>query len=161
MSAYAYIEEDKVIIGNDYIERRFSIKDDQLVTSEIINKRIDGEKSLKFKNYSAEFIVAFKKKKLIGNATEFLSSNNLKLDSVNVLKHRVEFIFKRCSYNGARITFIESIEIGDDDHYMHKYIEMVVAPEEQHLITIDYIDCELILDNDAFSNDFVCFLSNI
>ena len=37
MSAYAYIEEDKVIIGNDYIERRFSIKDDQLVTSEIIN----------------------------------------------------------------------------------------------------------------------------
>ena len=145
MGAYAYIEEDKVIIGNDYIERRFSIKDDQLVTSEIINKRIDGEKSLKFKNYSAEFIVAFKKKKLIGYATEFLSSNNLKLDSVNVLKHRVEFIFKRCSYNGARITFVESIEIGDDDHYMRKYIEMVVAPEEQHLIAIDYIDCEHIL----------------
>ena len=49
MSAYAYIEEDKVIIGNDYIERRFSIKDDQLVTSEIINKRFDGGKSIKFK----------------------------------------------------------------------------------------------------------------
>ena len=145
VSAYAFIEEDKVIIGNDYIERRFSIKDDQLVTSEIINKRIDGKKTIKFKNYSAEFIVAFKKKKSIGYATEFLSSNNLKLDSVNVLKHRVEFVFKRCSYNGARITFIESIEIDDDDHYMHKYIEMVVAPEEQHLITIDYIDCEHIL----------------
>lgn len=142
MSAYAYIEDDKVIIGNDYIERRFSIKNDHLVTTEIVNKRIDGEKTIKFNNYSAEFIVAFKVKKLIGYATEFLSSNNLKLDNVNVFKHRVEFIFKRCSYNGARITFIESIEIGDDDHYMHKYIEMVVAPEEQHLITIDYIDCE-------------------
>jgi hypothetical protein len=145
MGAYAYIEENKVIIGNDYIERRFSLKDNHLVTSEIINKRIDGEKSIKFKNYSAEFIVAFKKEKLIGSATEFLSSNNLKLDTVNVLNRRVEFIFKRCSYNGAKITFIESIEIGDDDHYMHKYIEMVVDPEEQHLLTIDYIDGEHIL----------------
>lgn len=145
MSAYAYIEDDKVIIGNDFIERRFSIENKQLVTSEIINKRIDGEKSIKFKKYSAEFIVAFRVKKIIGHSTEFLSSNNLKLDSVNVFKHRVEFIFKRCSYNGARITFIESIEIGDNDHFMHKYIEMVVAPEEQHLITLDYIDCEHIL----------------
>lgn len=145
MSAYAYIENDKVIIGNDYIERRFSIKDNQLTTTEIINKRIDGEKSIKFKNYSAEFVVAFRVKKTFGYTTEFLSSNNLKLDNVNVFKHRVEFIYKRCSYNGARITFVESIEIGDDDHYMRKYIEMVVAPEEQHLITLDYIDGEHIL----------------
>lgn len=145
MSAYAYIENDKVIIGNDYIERRFSIKDNQLTTTEIINKRIDGEKSIKFKNYSAEFIVAFRVKKTFGYTTEFLSSNNLKLDNVNVFKHRVEFIYKRCSYNGARITFVESIEIGDDEHYMRKYIEMVVAPEEQHLITLDYIDGEHIL----------------
>ena len=145
MSAYAYIENDKVIIGNDYIERRFSIKDNQLTTTEIINKRIDGEKSIKFKNYSAEFIIAFRVKKTFGYTTEFLSSNNLKLDNVNVFKHRVEFIYKRCSYNGARITFVESIEIGDDEHYMRKYIEMVVAPEEQHLITLDYIDGEHIL----------------
>lgn len=145
MSAYAYIENDKVIIGNNYIERRFSIKDNQLTTTEIINKRIDGEKSIKLKNYSAEFIVAFRVKKTFGYTTEFLSSNNLKLDNVNVFKHRVEFIYKRCSYNGARITFVESIEIGDDEHYMQKYIEMVVAPEEQHLITLDYIDGEHIL----------------
>lgn len=145
MSAYAYIEEDRVIIGNDCIERQFSIKDNKLVTTKIINKRIDGEKVLNFKNYSAEFVVAFKVKKTIGYATEFLSSNNLKLDNVNVLNHRVEFVFKRCSYNGARITFVESIEIGDEDHFMRKHIEMVVAPEEQHLITIDYIDCEHIL----------------
>ena len=145
MSAYAYIEENQVIIGNEYIERRFAIKDDCLVTTEIINKRTDGNKCIKFNSYSAEFIVAFKVKKTFGNSTEFLSSNNLKLDNVNVFKHRVEFIFKRCSYNGAKITFIESVEIGDDDHYMRKYIEMVVAPEEQHLITIDYIDNEHIL----------------
>ncbi len=145
MSAYAYIENDKVIIGNDYIERRFSIKENQLRTTEIINKRIDGEKSIKFKKYSSEFVVAFKVKKTLGYKTEFLSSNNLKLDNVNVFKHRVEFVYKRCSYNGAKITFIESVEIGDDDHYMRKYIEMVVAPEEQHLITIDYIDGEHIL----------------
>lgn len=71
MSAYAYIEENQVIIGNDYIERRFSTKDNRLVTTEIINKRVDGEKSLKFKNYSAEFIVAFKVGKLLGSSTEF------------------------------------------------------------------------------------------
>lgn len=146
MSAYAYIEDNQVIIGNDYIERRFSTKNNCLTTTEIINKR-DDEKTLKFKNYSAEFVIAFKVKKMIGSSTEFLSSNNLVLENVNVLKRRVEFVFQRCSYNGAKITFIESIEINDDDHYMRKYIEMVVAPEEQHLITVDYIDCEHILIN--------------
>ncbi len=145
MSAYAYIEENEVVIGNDYIERRFSTKDNQLVTTEIINKRIDGEKSLKFKNYSAEFIVAFKVKKFFGDSDEFLSSNNLVLENINIFKRRVEFTFKRCMYNGAKITFIEGIEINDDDHFMRKNIEMIVAPEEQHLITIDYIDCEHIL----------------
>ena len=89
MSAYAYIKDDKVIIGNDFIERQFSIKDNKLVTAKIINKRIDGEKTLNFKNYSAEFIVAFKVKKTIGYATEFLSSNNLKLDNVNVISPSV------------------------------------------------------------------------
>ena len=82
---------------------------------------------------------------MIGSSTEFLSSNNLILENVNVFKRRVEFVFKRCSYNGSKITFIESIEINDDDHYMRKYIEMIVAPEEQHLLTVDYIDCEHIL----------------
>ncbi|MBR2954363.1 MAG: hypothetical protein IKC45_08285 [Clostridia bacterium] len=144
MSAYAYIEDNQVVIGNDYIERRFSTKDNRLTTTEIINKR-DGGKTVEFKNYSAEFVIAFKVKKLMFSSTEFLSSNNLILENVNVFKRRVEFVFKRCSYNGAKITFIESIEINDDDHYMHKYIEMVVAPEEQHLITVDYIDCEHIL----------------
>lgn len=145
MSAYAYIEKDEVIIGNDYIERRFSTKDNRLVTTKIINKRTDSEKSIIFKKYSAEFFVAFKVKKLLSYSTDFLSSNNLQLENVNIYKHRVEFVFKRCSYNGAKITFIESIEIEDNEHYMHKYIEMVVDPEEQHLITIDYIDCEHIL----------------
>ena len=46
MSAYAYIEDNQVVIGNDYIERRFSTKNNRLTTTEIINKRIDGEKVL-------------------------------------------------------------------------------------------------------------------
>ena len=145
MSSYAYIENDIVTIGNDYIERKFSVNNNHIVTTEIINKRIDGGKSIKFKNYSAEFFVAFKVKKFFGYSTEFLSSNNLELENVNVFKRRVEFAFKPYSYRGAKITFIESVEIEDENHYMHKYIEMVVAPEEQHLITIDYIDCEHIL----------------
>lgn len=145
MSSYAYIENDVVIIGNDYIERKFSIKDNHIVTTEIINKRIEGEKSIKFKAYSAEFVVALKVKSFLRNATAFLSSNNLQLDTVNVFKHRVEFVFKPYAYNGARITFIESVEIQDNDHFMHKYVEMMVAPEYQHLLTVDYIDCEHII----------------
>ena len=79
MSAYVYIEDNQVVIGNDYIERKFSTKNNCLVTTEIINKR-DGGKILKFKNYSAEFVIAFKVKKMIGSSTEFLSSNNLILE---------------------------------------------------------------------------------
>ena len=35
--AYAYFENDIAIIGNDYIERKFSTKNNHLVTTEIIN----------------------------------------------------------------------------------------------------------------------------
>lgn len=146
--AYAFFENNTAIIGNDYIERRFSTENNKLVTTEIINKWVDGEKTLNFKKFSAEFFIAFKRKKLFGYATDFLSSNDLTLDNVNVFKRRVEFIFKPYVYNGARITFIINVEIEDDKHYMHKYIEMMVDSDRQHLITIDYIDCEHIcIDN--------------
>ena len=59
--------------------------------------------------FSAEFFIAFKRKKLFGFATDFLSSNDLTLDNVNVFKRRVEFIFKPYAYNGARITFIVNV----------------------------------------------------
>lgn len=143
--AYAYFENDSAIIGNDYIERRFSTKDNRLTTTEIVNKRIEGEKTLKFKQFSAEFFIGFRRKKTFGYTTDFLSSNDLKVQNVNVLKRRVEFVFEPYSYNGARITFIMSVEIEDDKHYMHKYIEMMIDPDRQHLVTIDYIDCEHIL----------------
>lgn len=146
--SYVYFENDTAIIGNDYIERRFSTKDNRLATTEIVNKRIDGEKILKFKSFSAEFFVAFRRKKTFGYATDFLSSNDLKVQNVNVLKRRVEFVFEPYTYNGARITFIMNVQIEDDKHYMHKNIEMMVDPERQHLVTIDYIDCEHIcVDN--------------
>lgn len=143
--AYAYFENNTAIIGNDYIERRFSTKDNRLTTTEIVNKRIDGEKTLKVKAFSAEFFIGFRRKKMFGYTTDFLSSNDLKVQNVNVLKRRVEFVFEPYIYNGARITFIMSVEIEDDKHYMHKYIEMMVDPDRQHLVTIDYIDCEHIL----------------
>lgn len=146
--SYALFENNAVVIGNDYIERRFSTENNKLVTTEIINKRIDGNKTLNFKKFSAEFFIAFKRKKFLGFTTDFLSSNELTLDNVNVFKRRVEFIFKPYAYNGARITFIVNVEVEDDNHYMHKYIEMMVDSDRQHLITIDYIDCEHIcIDN--------------
>ena len=144
-NVYAYFVDNSVVIGNDFIERRFSTENNRLITTEIINKRTETEKSIKFKPSSAEFIVAFKIKKFIGYSTAFLSSNNLEIENVNVFKHRVEFVFKPCVFNGAKISFIETVQIEENHHYMHKYIEMVVAPEHQHLITIDYIDCEHIL----------------
>ncbi len=146
--AYVCFENDTAVIGNDYIERRFSTADNRLTTTEIINKRIDGGKSLKFKKFSAEFFVGFRRKKFFGYTTDFLSSNDLKVQSVNVFKRRVEFVFEPYTYNGARITFIMNVEIEDNKHYMHKNIEMMVDPDRQHLVTIDYIDCEHIcIDN--------------
>lgn len=140
--SYAYFENDTAIIGNDYIERRFSTKDNRLVTTEIVNKRIKGNKSVKFRKFSAEFFIGFKRKKMFGSTTDFLSSNELTVDNVNVFKRRVEFVFKPYTYNGARITFIVNVEIEDDNHYMTKYIEMIVDPDRQHLVTVDYIDGE-------------------
>ena len=140
--AYAYFENTTATIGNDYIERQFSTENHKLVTTKILNKRIEGGKTLAFKSFSAEFFVGFKRKKLFGYDTDFVSSNDLILDKVNVFKRRVEFVFEPYSYNGAKITFIMNVEIEDNCHYMRKNIEMMVPPEQQHLITLDYIDCE-------------------
>ena len=74
--AYAYFENDIAIIGNDYIERKFSTKNNHLVTTEIINKRINGEKSVKFDDFSAEFFVAFKVKKLFGGKSIYKERDN-------------------------------------------------------------------------------------
>ena len=70
--SYALFENNTAVIGNDYIERRFTTENNKLVTTEIINKWVDGGKTLKFKKFSAEFFIAFKRKKLFGFATDFL-----------------------------------------------------------------------------------------
>ena len=46
-----------------------------------------------------------------------------------------------CALSGLN-GYIVNVEIEDDKHYMHKYIEMMVDPNRQHLVTVDYIDCE-------------------
>ena len=142
MSAYAYLEENTVIIGNDFIERRFDTKNGHLTTAELINKRTSPQTVLKLKSFSAEFFIGFRVKKSIGWGTQFLSSNDLKLQSVNTYKRRVEFVFEPYRFSGAEITFIVSVEIEDDKHYMRKFIEVMIPLESQHLVTIDYIDCE-------------------
>ena len=50
--SYALFENNTAVIGNDYIERRFSTENNKLVTTEIINKWVDGSKTLKFKKFS-------------------------------------------------------------------------------------------------------------
>lgn len=140
--AYAYFENDVAIIGNDYLERCFSTKDNKLSTIKIVNKRIKGEKTVEFNSFSAEFYIALKKKKFFGYETEIISSNQLELNDVSIFNRRVSFLFKPFIYNTVPITFIVNVEIEDDKHYMHKYIEMMVDPNRQHLVTVDYIDCE-------------------
>lgn len=141
--AYAYADGDTtILIGNDYIERRFSTSGDRLRTEEIVNRRIDGGLSLKLTSFSAEFFIGFKTGGVFHSKTEFLSSNELTVDNVNIFKNRVEFIFKPYAFSGARITFILNIEVDDDTPYMSKYIEMIVDERFQQNITVDYIDCE-------------------
>lgn len=140
---YAYADDNgKIFIGNDYIERRFLSVGDKLRTEEIVNKRIDGGLSLKLTSFSAEFFIGFKTEGKFRNKTEYLSSNELTLDNVNIFKNRVEFIFKPYAFSGARITFVLNYEVSDGSPYMSKYIEMIVDERFQRNIIIDCIDCE-------------------
>lgn len=151
--SYAFIENGAAIIGNDFIERRFSTENAKLITTEIINKRAGEKAQIKFKSFSAEFFVGFQVAGRFAPKTIFLSSDELTLETVNVLRRRVEFVFKPYVFSGAPITFIESVEIEDGSRCMKKYIEMMVPPEKQHLITVDYIDCEHI----RFEESEYCF----
>lgn len=139
---YAYSRDDKIVIGNDCIERRFVSSEDKLRTEEIVNKRIDGGLSLKLSSFSAEFFIGFKTEGKFRDKTEYLSSNELTLDNVNIFKNRVEFIFKPYAFSGARITFVLNYEVSDGSPYMKKYIEMIVDERFQQNIVIDCIDCE-------------------
>lgn len=139
---YAYSRDDKIVIGNDFIERIFQSTGDRLRTQEIVNKRIEGNVSLKLTSFSAEFFVGFKFHGRFRDKTEFLSSNELTLDNVNIFKNRVEFIFKPYAFSGARITFVLNYEVSDGNPYMSKYIEMIVDEQYQENIVIDCIDCE-------------------
>lgn len=139
---YAYSQDGKIVIGNDYIERIFQNTGDRLRTQEIVNKRIEGGASLKLTSFSAEFFIGFKIKGVLRDKTEFLSSNELTLDNVNIFKNRVEFIFKPYAFSGARITFVLNYEVTESNPYMSKYIEMIVDERYQENITVDCIDCE-------------------
>ena len=147
--AYIYSDDDLLVIGNDYIERQFSTCDNHLHTEKIVNKRIKGEKALDFSSFSSEFFVGFSNRKRIGGKTEFLSSNVLTLENINILKQRVEFIFKPCAVSGAYITFILNVEIEDDTPYMKKYLEIIIEERFQKNVCIDYIDCEHICFDSA------------
>ncbi|MCR4593909.1 MAG: hypothetical protein K5761_02510 [Clostridiales bacterium] len=147
--AYIYSDDDLLVIGNDYIERQYSTSDNHLHTDRIINKRIKGEKSLEFSSFSSEFFIGFRNKKLIGEKTEFLSSNVLTLENINILKQRVEFIFKPYAVSGAYITFILNLEINDDTPWMTKYLEIITDERFQSNVYIDYIDCEHICFDSA------------
>lgn len=141
-NVYAYSQDGKIVIGNDYIERVFLNTEDRLRTQEIINKRIGSGVSLKLTDFSAEFFVGFKIQGRFRDKTEFLSSNELILDNINIFKNRIEFIFKPYAFSGARITFVLNYEVTENSPYMSKYIEMIVDGSYQENITIDCIDCE-------------------
>ena len=79
--AYAYFENTTATIGNDYIERQFSTENHKLVTTKIVNKRIEGGKTLAFESFSAEFFVGFRRKKLQKNSGGIL--NRLLIDQVS------------------------------------------------------------------------------
>ena len=42
LNVYAYSRDDQIVIGNDFIERRFSSHGDKLRTVEIVNKQFDS-----------------------------------------------------------------------------------------------------------------------
>ena len=141
-NVYAYSRDDKIVIGNDFIERRFSSLNDKLRTEEIVNKRASGTETLVLSSFSAEFFIGFKIKGRFRDKTEYLSSNELALDNVNIFKNRVEFIFKPYAFSGARITFVVNYEVAESSPYISKYIEMIVDERFQQNIVIDSIDCE-------------------
>ena len=141
-NVYAYSRDDKIVIGNDFIERRFSSLNDKLRTEEIVNKRASGTETLVLSSFSAEFFIGFKIKGRFRDKTEYLSSNELALDNVNIFKNRVEFIFKPYAFSGARITFVVNYEVAESSPYISKYIEIVVDERFQENIVIDSIDCE-------------------
>lgn len=140
--AYVMIQNNKVCIGNDYIERVFSIENNKVRTTEIRNKRIGTEKCLKCLMGSSDFCVGFRKKKFIGEKTEFVFSNELNLEKINKNEGQIQFIFKPYKYNMTEIIFSMNIEIKAEEHFMHKYIDMKIKSETKNSIFIDYIDCE-------------------
>lgn len=138
---------DAVSIGNEYLTRKFSLKDGKVRTLAIVNKRLEGgTTTLVPQPDSEEFIIQIVGKDSILSR---LNASALLLDRIETGSEgndtrKLVFHYKpyRIRKVDWQINMVYTMEKGK--HYMRKYLEIAVPPSQWKQARIDYIDFESI-----------------
>ena len=136
---------DTVEIGNEFLARKFLVKNDKVRTCMIENKRMGKEVSRIIpETISEDFII---RTLSADSVVADIHSSDLFLQRVQVTdegKNGKKLVFH---YKGFRhqevdwqVDMVLTLEEGK--HYMRKYLEITVPDSQRHLARLDYIDFE-------------------
>lgn len=139
--------EESVVIGNEYIERCFSVKNGRLLPVSVTNKRLEEPAPFVAGSGSEEFAVTLLKKfgkfELKASMLTLERVNSHEKDDSSIL----EFVFKPAIYKSTTIKFRLVYKLGNDDFFMKK--QLCFSASGDLNLRVDTVDTELLRLSDG------------
>ena len=146
------VSEKNIVIENSFIRKEFSLKRGYITSCSIINK-LSGKKLTALKG-SEEFVVSLKN----GFFKREISASELKIKDAKLNSDEnvtnLEMLFAPFSYKGSDISVKAVYELGTNNSFMKKHLELSFEKTGSKEIILDYIDFERICFAPSLSNWF-------
>lgn len=138
---YLRCSETSVAFGNDYLERTFSMENNRLSVGGILNKRVDGASEACVPGGgSQEFTLRLS----AGRQTAQLSAGDFFIDAVSCAGipggRALCVSFKPQTALGVPVTVRLVAVLGERDHFLREYIELVLPERQAGAITLESLD---------------------
>lgn len=134
------VSKKNIIIENNYIKKEFAVKSNRIVSFSYENKI--SNRNLTAGKGSEEFVLSlksgFSKKKIGAGELKIKQATVDTVEKATVLK--IEF--EPFKFKGSSIAVSEIYELGDDDSFIKKYLELSFEKIGKKEVVLDYIDFE-------------------
>lgn len=144
---------ESVAIGNDFIEREFSLASGKLSTTKIVNKRTEKAPTEFIPTAGSEEFIIRIIPAVTGGNTDVIKASDLKLKDIETNStdggKEVVFTFAPYTVNSVPFTVKQVVTMKDGDHFMRKHLEIAVPEDKRDIVKFDYIDCESMVVNSS------------
>lgn len=142
-TGYVNISDEKVEIGNKYIEQTFDISKGKLQTTKILNKRIDME--IVPQKGSEDFLIQLVSEEGENTNDRKINASDLTVKETKEVDYKtgkmVQFIFEDYMKNNASWSIAYNVFVEDDGAYLRGNLEISTPDKDK---AIDYIDANKI-----------------